>query len=150
MTPCTEQIYEAEIESSYIIEMWMPSNFDLYNLTFFNGKIQPDSSECLMVLKEVIKKGSVSYCGSSDHSTQLSLSDILCYFMSEKFIICDICWLRPTTFEPSTALYTTPVHTFSIQVLIMQRMQHKLQKSCFRCKKNTLHVEYNYVLQTLV
>ena len=31
--------------------------------------------------------------------------------------------------------------------LINQRMEQKLEKSCFRCKKNTWHVESNYILQ---
>ena len=29
----------------------------------------------------------------------------------------------------------------------MQGMQQKLEKSCFRCKKNTWHVESDYILQ---
>ena len=32
-----------------------------------------------------------------------------------------------------------------MQELIMQRMQQKLEKSCFRCRKNTWHVESNYI-----
>ena len=35
----------------------------------------------------------------------------------------------------------------SMQELIMQGMQQKWEKSCFRCKKNTWHVESNYILQ---
>ena len=31
--------------------------------------------------------------------------------------------------------------------LIMQGMQQKLDKSCFRCKKNNWSVESNYILQ---
>ena len=31
--------------------------------------------------------------------------------------------------------------------LIMQEWQQKLEKSCFRCKKNTWYVELKYVLQ---
>ena len=34
-----------------------------------------------------------------------------------------------------------------MQDLMMQGMQHKLQQSCFRCKKNTLHIESNHILQ---
>ena len=29
----------------------------------------------------------------------------------------------------------------------MQGMQKKIEKSCFRCKENTWHVKYNYILQ---
>ena len=34
--------------------------------TFYNGKIQQDSWECLMMLIEVINRGSVPYCRSND------------------------------------------------------------------------------------
>ena len=34
-----------------------------------------------------------------------------------------------------------------MQDLILQRMQQKLHKSCSQCKKNTLHVKSNYILQ---
>ena len=43
--------------------------------TFYSGQIQQDSSECLMVLTEVINKGSVLYCGSNDDNfTGVSIS----------------------------------------------------------------------------
>ena len=32
-------------------------------------------------------------------------------------------------------------------ILIMQGLQQKLEKSCFRCNKNTWHVESNHILQ---
>ena len=35
----------------------------------------------------------------------------------------------------------------SMQELIMQGMQQKWERSCFRYKKNTWHVESNYILQ---
>ena len=35
----------------------------------------------------------------------------------------------------------------SMQELIMQGLQQKLEKSCFRCNKNTWHVESNHILQ---
>ena len=37
--------------------------------------------------------------------------------------------------------------TSSMQELIMQGLQQKLEKSCFRCNKNTWHVESNHILQ---
>ena len=69
--------------------------------------------------------------------------------MLEKYIVCDTCGLKPPSVEPSIVLYyhITPTYTSSIQELIMQGMQQKLEKSCFRCKKNTWHVESSYILQ---
>ena len=34
-----------------------------------------------------------------------------------------------------------------MQELTKQGMEQRLEKSCFRCKKNTCHVESNYILQ---
>ena len=49
---------------------------------FYDGQIQQDCSESLLVLIEVIDKGSVPYCGSHDNNcTGVSLSDILFSFM---------------------------------------------------------------------
>ena len=44
-------------------------------------------------------------------------------------------------------IYISPTHTSSMQELIMQGLQQKLEKSCFRCNKNTWHVESNHILQ---
>ena len=49
--------------------------------------------------------------------------------------------------ESSGVLYISPTHTSSMQELIMQGLQQKLEKSCFRCNKNTWHVESNHILQ---
>ena len=68
-------------------------------------------------------------------------------YMLEKYIVCDACGLRSPSFESSSVLYITPTCTSSMQKLIKQRMKQKLEKSCFRCKKNTWHVESNYLLQ---
>ena len=51
------------------------------------------------------------------------------------------------SFESSSVLYITPTYTSSMQELIMQGMQQKLEKSCFRCKKNTWYVESNHILE---
>ena len=62
---------------------------------FYSGEQQEDASECLMMLIELINKGSVPYCGSNDNnSTGVSLSEILFSFMLEKYIVCDACGLR--------------------------------------------------------
>ena len=70
-------------------------------------------------------------------------------FMLEKYIVCDAWGLRSPSFESSSVLYITTTYTSTAQELIMEGMQQKLWKSCFRCNKNTCHVEYNYILQPL-
>ena len=114
---------------------------------FYSGEQQEAASECLMMLLELINKGSVPYCGSNDNSTGVSLSEFLFSFMLEKYIVCDACGLRSPSFESSRVLYITPTCTSSMQELIKQGMKQKLEKSCFRCKKNTWHVESNHLLQ---
>ena len=39
--------------------------------------------------------------------------------------------------ESNRVSYITPAYDSSMQELIMQEMQQKWQKSCFRCKTNT-------------
>ena len=36
---------------------------------FYSGEQQEDASECLMMLIELINKGSVPYCGSNDNNS---------------------------------------------------------------------------------
>ena len=114
---------------------------------FYGGEQQEDGSKCLMMLIELINKGSVPCCGSNDNNSTVSLSEILFSFMLEKYIVCDACGLRSPSFESSSMLYITPTCTSSMQELIKQGMEQKLEKSCFRCKTNTWHVESNYILQ---
>ena len=40
-----------------------------------------------------------------------------------------------------------PTYAFSMQELIMQGMQRKIEKTCFRCNKNTWYVESNCISQ---
>ena len=88
------------------------------------------------------------YYGSHvSNSTGVSLSDILFSFMLEKYIVCNVCGLRSPSIESSGVLYISPTHTSSMQELIMQGLQQKLEKSCFRCNNNTWHVESNHILQ---
>ena len=61
--------------------------------------------------------------------------------MLEKYIVCDAIGLRYPSFESSSVLYITHTSTSSMRELVMQGMQEKLEKSCFRCKKITEHVE---------
>ena len=97
---------------------------------FYSGEQQEDASECLMILIELINKGSVPYCGSNDNNpTGVSLSEILFSFMSEKYNVCDAGGLRSPSFESSNVLYITPTCTSSMQELIKQGMKQKLEKS---------------------
>ena len=66
--------------------------------------------------------------------------------MLEKYIVCDACGLKSPSFESSSVLYITPSYTSFMQELIMQGMQQKIEKSCFRCKKDVWHIESNYIL----
>ena len=82
---------------------------------FYDGQIQEDGLECLLMLIEVINKDSVPYCGSNDNnSTGVSLSDIVFSFMLEKYIFCEVCGLRSSLFVSSIVLYFTPTYTSSI------------------------------------
>ena len=84
---------------------------------------------------------------STTYPTGASLSDILFSFVLEKYIVCDICGLRSPSFESSSVLYISPTDTPSMQNLILEGLQQKLQKSCSRCNKNTRHIESSYILQ---
>ena len=84
---------------------------------------------------------------STTSPTGASLSDILFSFVLEKYIVCDVCGLRSPSFESSSVLYISPTDTPSMQNLILEGLQQKLQKSCSRCNKNTRHIESSYILQ---
>ena len=106
-----------------------------------------DSTECLLMLINIIHKGSMPDSSSTTSPAGASLSDILFSFVLEKYIVCDVCGLRSPSFESSTVLYISPTGTSSMQNLILEGSQQKLQKSCSRCNKNTRHVESSYILQ---
>ena len=115
--------------------------------TFYNGQNQQDSTECLLMLINIIHKGSMPDSSSTTYPMGASLSDILFSFVLEKYIVCDVCGLRSPSFESSSVLYISPTDTSSMQNLILEGLQQKLQKSCSRCNKNTWHVESSYILQ---
>ena len=76
----------------------------------------------------------------------------ICDYLSISFydcpcIVCDVCGLGSPSFQSSSVLYIQPTDTASMKNLILQGLQQKLQKSCSRCNKNTLHVESSYILQ---
>ena len=114
---------------------------------FYNGQNQEDSTECLPMLINIIRKCSMPDSSSTTSHTGASLSDNLFSFVLEKYIICDVCGLRSPSFESSIVLYISPTDTSSMQNLILEGLQQKLQKSCSRCNKNTRHAESSYILQ---
>ena len=99
------------------------------------------------MLINIIHKGSVPDSNSKTYPMGASLSDILFSFVMEKYIVCNVSGLRSPTFESSSVLYISPTDTYSMQNLILQGSQQKLQKSFSRCNKNTWHVESSYILQ---
>ena len=76
-----------------------------------------------------------------------SLSDFLFSFVLKQYIFCDVCKLRSPSFKCTRMFYISPTDTSSMQNLILQGLQQKLQKSCSLCKKNTWHVKSSYILQ---
>ena len=60
--------------------------------TFYNGQIQQDSTECLLMLIDIINKGSLPDLSSTTYPTGDSLSDILFSFMSEKIYCLRCMW----------------------------------------------------------
>ena len=99
------------------------------------------------MLINIIHKDSLPDSTSTTYHMWASLSDILFSSSLEKYIVCDVCGLRSPSFEPSSVLYISLTDTSSMQNLILQGLQHKLQKSCSRCNKNTWHGESSYILQ---
>ena len=111
---------------------------------FHNGHYQEDSTECLLMLINIINTGiqvrqllprGLLYLTSCSH------------LFLEKYIVCDVCGLRSPSFESSSVLYISPTDTSSMQNLILEGLQQKLQKSCSRCNKNTRHIESSSILQ---
>ena len=108
----------------------------------------PNTSEwSTILLPTKVRLISMPDSNSTTSPTGASLSDILFSFVLEKYIVCDVCGLRSPSFQSSRVLYISPTDTSSMQNLILEGLQQKLQKSCSRCNKNTRHVESSYILQ---
>ena len=80
-------------------------------------------------------------------TTSVVFWDNLSEFVLEKYIVCEVCGLRSPSFESSSVLHISPTDAPSMQNLILEGLQQKLQKSCSRCNKNTQHIESSYILQ---
>ena len=100
---------------------------------FYNGQNQQDSTECLLMLINIIHKGSLPDSNSTTYRMGAFLSDILFSFVLQKYIVCDVCGLRSPLFESSSVLYISPTDTSS--------MQTWFYKDCNRnCKNPVLDV----------
>ena len=94
--------------------------------TFYDDQRQQDITECLLMLINIIHKGSLLDSSSTTYPMGASLSDILFSFVLEKYIVFDFCGLRYPSFESSTVLYISPTDTSSMQNLILQALQQEL------------------------
>ena len=81
-----------------------------------------------LMLINFIHKGSLPDSSSTTYPMGASLSDILFSFVWEKYIVCDLCGLRSTSFESRSVIYISPTDTSSVQNLILQGLQQKLHK----------------------
>ena len=99
------------------------------------------------MLINTIHKGSMPDSSSTTYPMGASLSDTLFSFVLEKYIVCEVCGLRSSSFESGSVLYISPTDTSSMQNLILQGLQQKLQNCCSRCNKNTWHVVSSYIIQ---
>ena len=62
--------------------------------TFYNDQNQQDSTECLLMLINIVHRGSLPDSSWTTYPIEVSLSDILFSFVLEKYIVCDVCGLR--------------------------------------------------------
>ena len=93
--------------------------------TFYNGQNQQDSTECLLMLMNIIHRGPLPDSSSTTCPMGASVSDILFSFVLEKYIVCNVCGLRFPSFESSSVLYISTTDTSSMQNLILQGLQQK-------------------------
>ena len=94
--------------------------------TFYNGQNQQDSTECLLMLMNIIHKGSLPDSSSTTYPMGLLCLTSCFHLFLEKYIVCDVCGVRSPSFESSRLLYISPTDTSSMQNLILQGLQQKL------------------------
>ena len=114
---------------------------------FYNGQNQKDSTECLLMLIDIINKGLMPDSSSTTYPTGIFLSDILFSYACGKIYCLRCMWTEAPSFESSGLLYIAPTDTFSMQDFITTKKPQNLQKYCSRCNTNTWHVESSYILQ---
>ena len=60
----------------------------------------------------------------------------------------DVCGLRSPSFQSNSALYITIINNTSLQKLVMQGQEERLEKSYFHCSKNTWYLCCKKILQS--
>ena len=61
--------------------------------------------------------------------------------------MCDVCAVRSPSFQSNNVLYITVMNDASLQELMMQGLDGRLETLCFQCKRNTWHLCSKQFLQ---
>ena len=61
--------------------------------------------------------------------------------------MCDVCGLRSQSLRSNSVLYISIINNASLQELVMQGLEERLEKSSFQCKRNTWHLCSKQFLQ---
>ena len=98
--------------------------------TVYNGQNQQDSTACLLMLINIIHKGSMPDSSSTIYPTGASLSDILFSFLFENVLSAMyVDWGPPHL--SLVVLYISPTDTFSMQKLDFRRLATEIAKILF-------------------
>ena len=62
-------------------------------------------------------------------------------------MICDVYGLRSPPCQSRIVLHVTPINVASMQTLVLQGLEERLQKLCTLCKQDTWHTYSKYMLQ---
>ena len=68
----------------------------LTNLSFYNEKVQQDSSECILLLIDIVNKGSADEHMATLFRDSLSERSFIFIRSGKKYIVCGICGLNDT------------------------------------------------------
>ena len=96
--------------------------------TFYDGQNQQDSTECLLMLLNIIHKGSLPDSNSTAYPMGACLFDIMFSFVLEKYIVYDVCGLRSPSFESGSVLYISPTDTPFYAKLDFTRISTEIAK----------------------
>ena len=144
--PCVRGIHRSPVNSLYKGQ-WRGGALMFSVMIYASRYIHTNDANGVFAVK--IETNILSMPDSSSTTSPIgaSLSDLLFSFVLEKYIVCEVCGLRSPSFESSSVLHISPTDTPSMQNLILEGLQQKLQKSCSRCNRNTRHIESSYILQ---
>ena len=116
--------------------------------TFYNGQIQQDSIECLLMLIDIIIKGSIPDSSYPHNPIKLLIPRGLLYLISIFSVVLEnmLSVMYADCGPPYLSLvvcYILHLYLFHAR-LDFTRNATNVQKSCSRCNKNTWHVESNF------